>query len=31
LDGLPQQLIAYGVDHVYVVDDKRLEHFQTSP
>jgi electron transfer flavoprotein alpha subunit len=29
--GLPEQLIAYGVDHVYVVDDKRLEHFQTSP
>jgi electron transfer flavoprotein alpha subunit len=31
LGGLPQQLIAYGADHVYVVDDKRLEHFQTSP
>ncbi len=31
LDGLPQQLIAHGIDHVYVVEDKRLEHFQTSP
>ena len=28
---LPQQLIAQGIDHVYVVEDSRLEHYQTGP
>ncbi len=27
---LPEQLIAHGVDHVYVVNDPRLEHYQTA-
>ncbi|TWT83286.1 Acryloyl-CoA reductase electron transfer subunit beta [Planctomycetes bacterium CA13] len=30
IDGLSQKLIAYGIDHVYVVEDTRLAHFQTS-
>jgi electron transfer flavoprotein alpha subunit len=29
--GLAKELIAYGVDNVYVVDDPRLGHFQTLP
>jgi electron transfer flavoprotein alpha subunit len=29
--GLAQRLIAQGADKVYVVDDPRLSHFQTSP
>jgi electron transfer flavoprotein alpha subunit len=29
--GFPEQLIAHGVDHVYVVGDPRLEHYQTVP
>ena len=28
---LPQQLIAHGIDRVYVVQDPRLEHYQTTP
>jgi len=28
---LPRQLIAHGIDHVYVVEDARLEHYQTGP
>jgi electron transfer flavoprotein alpha subunit len=28
---LPQQLIAQGIDRVYVVEDQRLEHYQTGP
>ena len=28
---LAKELIAYGADNVYVVDDPRLEHFQTLP
>jgi electron transfer flavoprotein alpha subunit len=31
LDGLPQRLIAQGIDNVYVVEDERLNHFQTLP
>jgi electron transfer flavoprotein alpha subunit len=31
LDGLPEQLIAHGVDNVYVVEDARLGHYQTCP
>jgi electron transfer flavoprotein alpha subunit len=31
LDGLPQRLIAQGVDKVYVVDDPKLVHYQTRP
>jgi electron transfer flavoprotein alpha subunit len=31
LDGLPQRLIAQGIDRVYVVRDARLGHFQTNP
>jgi electron transfer flavoprotein alpha subunit len=31
LDGVPQQLISHGIDQVYVVSDKRLEHFQSTP
>ena len=26
LDGLPKQLIGYGIDNVYTVEDARLEH-----
>ncbi len=29
--GLAERLIAQGADHVYVVDDARLAHFQTAP
>ncbi len=31
LQGLPEQLIAHGVDHVYVVRDDRLGFYQTLP
>jgi electron transfer flavoprotein alpha subunit len=31
LAGLPAQLIAHGIDHVYLVDDARLGHYQTGP
>jgi electron transfer flavoprotein alpha subunit len=31
LDGLPQRLIAQGIDKVYVVDDPKLGHYQTRP
>ncbi len=30
LDGLPEQLIAHGIDHVYVTADERLGHYQTG-
>jgi electron transfer flavoprotein alpha subunit len=29
--GLAPRLIAQGIDHVYVVEDRRLEHYQTGP
>ncbi len=29
--GLPERLIAHGIDHVYVMQDARLEHYQTGP
>ena len=29
--GLAKQLIAYGADNVYQVDDPRLGHYQTAP
>jgi len=28
---LAQRLIAHGADHVYLVDDRRLAHYQTGP
>jgi electron transfer flavoprotein alpha subunit len=28
---MPQRLIGHGIDNVYVVEDPRLEHFQTTP
>jgi electron transfer flavoprotein alpha subunit len=31
VEGLPQRLIAQGIDHVYAVRDDRLAHFQTNP
>jgi electron transfer flavoprotein alpha subunit len=31
VNGLPQRLIAQGIDRVYVVDDPRLSHFSTLP
>ncbi|MHB1036705.1 MAG: electron transfer flavoprotein subunit alpha/FixB family protein [Pirellulales bacterium] len=31
LDGLPQRLIAQGADTVYLVDDARLQNYQTQP
>jgi electron transfer flavoprotein alpha subunit len=31
VEGLPQSLIAHGIDNVYVVRDDRLGHFQTNP
>ncbi len=31
VEGLPQRLIAHGIDNVYVVCDDRLGHFQTNP
>jgi len=31
LDGLPERLIAHGIDNAYVVQDARLGHYQTSP
>ena len=31
LNGLPEQLVAHGVDNVYVVEDSKLDHFQTKP
>ena len=31
LNGLPKQLIEYGIDNVYTVEDARLEHYQTGP
>lgn len=31
LGNLPQQLIAQGVDHVYVVDDPSLQYYTTNP
>jgi electron transfer flavoprotein alpha subunit len=31
LDGLPEKLIAQGIDNVYVVRDARLGHYQTLP
>jgi electron transfer flavoprotein alpha subunit len=31
LQGLPERLIAQGIDHVYVVRDDRLGHYQTLP
>lgn len=31
VDGLAEQLIAQGVDSVYVVEDDKLEHYQTGP
>ncbi|MFV1966855.1 MAG: electron transfer flavoprotein subunit alpha/FixB family protein [Pirellulaceae bacterium] len=31
LDGLPEKLIAHGMDNVYVVQDDRLGHYQTLP
>lgn len=31
VNGLPQRLIAQGIDKVYVVDDPRLSHFSTLP
>jgi len=31
LDGIPEQLISYGIDRVYVVEDERLDHYQTLP
>lgn len=31
LEGLPQSLIAHGIDNVYAVCDDRLGHFQTNP
>jgi electron transfer flavoprotein alpha subunit len=29
--GLPERLIACGIDHVYVMEDNRLDHYQTGP
>jgi len=29
--GLAERLIAHGADHVYLVDDERLAHYQTGP
>ncbi len=29
--GIPEKLIAHGIDRVYVVEDDRLEHYQTLP
>jgi electron transfer flavoprotein alpha subunit len=31
LDSIGSQVFPYGVDTLYVVDDKRLEHYQTLP
>ena len=31
LSGLPERLIAHGIDNVYVVEDDRLGHYQTGP
>jgi electron transfer flavoprotein alpha subunit len=31
VNGLPEKLIAQGIDKVYVVDDPRLAHFSTLP
>ncbi len=31
LGTLPEQLIAHGIDHVYGLEDARLEHYQTLP
>ncbi|MDD4291342.1 MAG: electron transfer flavoprotein subunit alpha/FixB family protein [Clostridia bacterium] len=31
LKGLPEELIQYGADSVYVCDDKRLAHYLTEP
>ncbi len=31
LEGLPQQLIAQGIDRVYCMQDARLEHYETLP
>jgi electron transfer flavoprotein alpha subunit len=31
LKGLPEKLIAYGIDKVYVIEQSRLDHYQTRP
>ena len=31
LKGLPERLIAHGIDRVYAVEDGRLTHYQTAP
>jgi electron transfer flavoprotein alpha subunit len=31
MEGIENQIFPYGVDTVYVVDDSRLEHYQTLP
>jgi electron transfer flavoprotein alpha subunit len=31
MQGLPDRLIAQGIDHVYMVRDERLDHYQTVP
>jgi electron transfer flavoprotein alpha subunit len=31
LNGLPERLIAHGIDNVYVVQDNRLDNYQTNP
>ncbi len=31
LRGIPERLIAHGIDQVYLVEDERLSHYQTTP
>ena len=31
VEDLAQQLIEHGIDHVYLTEDPRLKHYQTSP